>query len=454
VHQPFLESDGALVRIRVAGGRLTADQVIQVAEAGQAAGATMEITSRSNLQLRAIDPGRLGSLTAALLEAGVAPDSGPPVAGPYSGPGDVLTSPTTGFDRYELLDTCQLAGQARALLAARGTAGAVSPKFGIVLDGGGEVNVRGRRQDLVLGAAMVAGRLRFELRVGESLAGPGDSDSSRAVVTVPVERALAVIEAAVGMAAAAPGSGRLDGWIERLGRSEVLVRIARIAGLAAAEVDIADISRTTNTAATTLAPVGALAQRQPGVVAVGAMPVLGRLAPADFGAVGRLAQRAGGEVRLSPWRSLLIPGVAPSTVDAMLARLSELSFACYPGDPALGVVACAGAAGCPSGLADTQADGRRLIAALRDRASSEPADESVTVHLSGCPKRCAGREGHDLTLVAGPDRDTYALHRTAAGRGGRAGRAFSAAGPLGDPIVSGADASTAIAAVVAAGCAP
>jgi precorrin-3B synthase len=463
VHQPFMESDGAMVRVQVAGGVLTAAHMIRLAAAGQEAGATIELTSRSNLQLRGVDPRNLGALVAALVDAGLAPpDRGSAPAGPGSpttAP-DVLVSPTAGIDQRELMDTRGLAEEARAVLVAGTTARALSPKFGIVLDGGGEINVRGRSQDLALGAAMVAGGLRLELAVGESLAdhsasaggsarpdrlaGHSAFASRRVSVTVPVESALAVIEAAARLAST--GGGRLDGWIERAGRPEVVRWIARLAG---AEVETADIPRSSGASPTTLAPVGRVRQRSPGVIAIGAMPVLGRLAPAALIEIGQLAgEMGGGEVRLTPWRSFLLPGVASGAADEVVARLSELELACFPGDPAIGVVACAGAAGCPSGLADTQADGRRLVAALRARAAGRAPSRVMTVHLSGCPKRCAGRQGHDLTLMAGPDRDTYTVHRGAGDPGGGASR------QLGDPVLSPADSNDAIAAVLAAGCAP
>ena len=457
-----------MVRVRLAGGVLTADHMIRLAAAGQEAGATIELTSRSNLQLRGVDPRDLGALVAALVAAGLAPPdrgstpSGPgSPARPDSSPAapDVLVSPTAGIDQRELMDTRGLAEEARAVLVAGTTAAALSPKFGIVLDGGGAVNVRGRSQDLALGAVMVAGRLRLELAVGESLAdhsasaggvagadrlagGPG-FDSRRDAVTVPVESALGLIEAAARMAST--GGGRLDGWIERAGRPELVRWIARLAGT---EVETAEIPSSSGAYPTTSAPVGRLPQRSPRVVAVGAMPVLGRLAPAALREIGQLAgEMGGGEVRLTPWRSILLPGVPSGAADAVLARLAELELACFPGDPALGVVACAGAAGCPSGLADTQADGRRMVAALRARAAGPPPSRVMTVHLSGCPKRCAGRQGHDLTLMAGPDRDTYTVHRGPGDPGG-------ANRELGDPVLSPADSNDAIAAVLAFGRAP
>src|SRR5262249_30852622 len=82
----------------------------------------------------------------------------------------------------------------------------------------------------------------------------------------------------------------------------------------------------------------------------------------------------------------------------VLERLAALELITDPADPALGVVVCAGRAGCAHGKADTQADGIEVIELLR-RA---PGD-GHTVHLSGCDKRCASRAPHDLVLIAAAD---------------------------------------------------
>src|SRR5262249_5813017 len=78
--------------------------------------------------------------------------------------------------------------------------------------------------------------------------------------------------------------------------------------------------------------------------------------------------------------------------------LADLGLVTDPDDPALDVVACAGRTGCIHGEADTQADGREVIALLR---RNRDRDHRLTVHLSGCDKRCASRAHHDHVLIAG-----------------------------------------------------
>jgi precorrin-3B synthase len=110
------------------------------------------------------------------------------------------------------------------------------------------------------------------------------------------------------------------------------------------------------------------------------------------------------ELRITPWRGVVLAGLAGRHVDVALATLARADFIVAPADPALAVIACAGSSGCAAGLADTQRDGRRVVDLLRAR----PQDQRPSsVHLSGCEKRCASRRRSDLTLEAGPERGWY-----------------------------------------------
>jgi hypothetical protein len=149
---------------------------------------------------------------------------------------------------------------------------------------------------------------------------------------------------------------------------------------------------------------------------IGATPVLGRLGPEAARAVADVADRYGsGEVRLTPWRSVILPGVDAARAGHAVAALEAAGLSTDPADPVHDVIACAGSEGCPKGVTDTQADGAHLVALLRrstraERRRSVPAF-GATVHLSGCPKSCATREACDVTLVGGPVPGTYELFR-------------------------------------------
>jgi precorrin-3B synthase len=115
------------------------------------------------------------------------------------------------------------------------------------------------------------------------------------------------------------------------------------------------------------------------------MPPLGRLDPETADAVAdAVAAHGTGEVRLTPWRSIVVPG-------ATAGALAAAGLLTDPTDPATAVVACAGATGCTAGLTDAPADALAVA-----RARTTP----LAVHVSGCAKRCAHPAPAARTLVA------------------------------------------------------
>jgi len=406
VHRPFDQLDGSLIRVRLPGGVLGATEALGLARVAAGLGATLEITSRANLQIRGVDPSRMTDVVARLVAVGVT-EADPAVDERRN----IVASPTAGTDPTELIDVRPLVDAIAYGLGSLAVPG-LSPKFCVLVDGGGAVHVRGRRHDVCLGAVRLAeGSIRFELRVAAALTLSGESDDEEICTLVLPEQVVQVVLAAARLDAV---GGGISAVVERHGRAGATRRLERRAGTAFTRIAA---SRLGPRPGPCPPPLGPLPQRQAGLTAVGAMPVLGRLDPPTLEQVARLARSdAGGEIRLTPWRSLLLPGAADPA--SLIERLVGLGLVCDPEDPATKVIACAGGEGCPAGMVDTQADGRRLVALLRQNQPSKP----LSVHLSGCPKRCASREVHDLTLIGGPEPGIYSVYGPAPGRSPGPGR--------------------------------
>jgi precorrin-3B synthase len=398
VHEPFAQVDGALVRIRVPGGLLTSHQARSISEAACAYGTAVEITSRANLQIRGVTTGSHPPLVRDLVAAGVTLADASADARR-----NVLASPTAGIDAGEVVDTRSLtAGVADALVLA-GRAG-LSPKFGVLIDGGGAVHVRERRQDICLGAVrLVGGASQYEVRLGRSLV---ELEDSEPIVLVSPEDAGDLVRGLLDLMERYPESGgRMAGLVARLGSGEVLRLAAEPRDMQLLSVTCRDVERVTTTSQR---PIGELPQRTPGHSMVGAMPVLGRLSGRELGAIAEVAEDLSdpgeAEVRVTPWRSIVIPNVAHHQASLALERLEQLGLAVDVEDPSLSVVACAGSTGCPSSFTDTQRDARAMVEALR----TSPARAGFSVHFSGCSKRCAdSTTTFDVTLVGGPTPGTY-----------------------------------------------
>jgi precorrin-3B synthase len=96
---------------------------------------------------------------------------------------------------------------------------------------------------------------------------------------------------------------------------------------------------------------------------------------------------------------VLVPDVRTDRAPALLAGLGALGLVTDPDDPATSVVACVGSTGCEAGRTDTLADARRLIDQRPRAADADAVTDVPSVHVSGCTKRCASRQVHDVTLV-------------------------------------------------------
>ena len=108
--------DGGICRVKLAGGVLSSQQARAIAEAAErCASGVLELTNRSNLQIRGVLPGQESALIDALLSAGL----GPRVAA-ADDVRNLLLSPAAGLDPQALLDTRPLAAARLMAIVRRG----------------------------------------------------------------------------------------------------------------------------------------------------------------------------------------------------------------------------------------------------------------------------------------------------------------------------------------------
>jgi precorrin-3B synthase len=158
------------------------------------------------------------------------------------------------------------------------------------------------------------------------------------------------------------------------------------------------------------AHLGVRAQRQPGLVHVGAAPVLGRLSAAQLAAVAHLAKDA---LYLTPWQSLLLRDVPVAEADVLVHALNTVGLLTDSNAPLARIIACSGSTDCSKGLAASKTDALELAQLLAGRV---PTDQ---VHLSACPRSCAAAHTapHTLLAVAAGHYDLYERDSSAPGFG-------------------------------------
>lgn len=120
---------------------------------------------------------------------------------------------------------------------------------------------------------------------------------------------------------------------------------------------------------------------------------LGRFTPAQWRSLTETARHGGrGELRLTPWRGVVVPGVERRRAAGLLDSLGTTGLVVGPDSPWTGVGACIGRPGCAKSLAD-----------VRGRAAAAVGPVGLLpVYWSGCERRCGHPRGEWVDVVATP----------------------------------------------------
>mgnify|MGYP000492132976 CR=1 FL=1 len=373
--------DGGICRIKLAGGVLSSQQARTIAEAAErCASGVLELTNRSNLQIRGVLPGQQAELIERLLAADLGPSN--PAADDVR---NLLLSPAAGLDPQALLDTRPLAAALLELLQATPALHGLSAKFALQLDGGEALTMLEHPHDIWLSALPgTPTRLAF------GLAGcPGDQPLGM----VNAEQVTQLVKQLLQLFLQLAGNehSRIRQLLAVIAPNQLMQQLqARLPfAVQAAPTDwqrVPVIQR---------APIGIYPQQQMGLRMVAAAARLGRLDAAQLRALANLAEHHGdANLRLTPWQGLLLPNIPEHSADQLLNALTELGLLTDAQEPLSNLIACTGSSACAKGLADSKADALRLAERLR-ASTARPH-----VHLSACPRSCAAAHTAPFTLLA------------------------------------------------------
>ncbi|MFX4285162.1 cobalamin biosynthesis protein CobG [Janibacter sp. G349] len=317
---PFVSADGAMVRLRIPGGRVDASTLREISSLAQRFGnPDITLTSRGSLQLRGLPDPLPRELITAIGDLGLVP------SGPHDKARNIVADPHAGLD--DLVTALD-----EGLLADPGLAGLPGRFLLAVASPGGPV-----------------------------LAEPWDV----AVVAEPGEGGIAQV-VADGRAISVP----------RDEAAEAALDVARRFLAARTDTRTWNLRDLPDEARADLLPGGApfdvVAGGPPSPGPVGddlvALVPLGLLTPA-------MAAALEGTLRITPWRSVVVPGGA-----ARAAELAAAGFATTADSPWTVLTACAGAPSCG-----------RTTTRTRDLATEAAPFVDVTgpvVHVIGCERSC------------------------------------------------------------------
>ncbi|GAA2113088.1 nitrite/sulfite reductase [Nocardioides bigeumensis] len=100
--------------------------------------------------------------------------------------------------------------------------------------------------------------------------------------------------------------------------------------------------------------------------------------------------------RLTPYQKIVLIGVAPDRVDALLDRLDEIGLSGRPSQWRRNTMACTGIEFCKLAIVDTKNRARDLVDELERRFPD--LDVPITVNVNGCPNACARTQVADFGL--------------------------------------------------------
>jgi sulfite reductase (ferredoxin) len=378
-----------MVRIRIPNGLLTSNQVRAVADiAERHARGVADITVRQNFQLHWVTIESLPDVLETLWQAGLTTTGAC---------GDVARNitgcPLAGLDAEEIVDASPLALAIDRELGGAAEFYNLPRKFKISITGCRHWCSYPEINDVALTATTrkKTGGVEtgFSLRVGGGLsADPHIALRLNAFVqwnqVVPVARGVAEIFRASDTLRQSRERARLkflflqQGWTA----DSFLDELQRKIGFSLDPAEAEDIPRDVHRD-----HVGIHAQKQQGLVYVGASVLRGRITPPQLRTAADLADRyADGHIRTTTMQNLLIVNVLRRDAATVAHELEVAALPVQASVFARGTVACTGSEFCKLALTETKGFARWLTQELEERLPD--FQEQLRLHITGCPNSC------------------------------------------------------------------
>ncbi|MGW6704825.1 cobalamin biosynthesis protein CobG [Streptomyces sp. NPDC054956] len=366
--------DGYLARVRIPGGLLGIQQASVLGLAADRFGdGHLELTSRGNVQLRGLADGCQAGLAELLDAAGLLPAPG------HERVRNIVATPMSGILSAGRPHVVPWVLELDRMLCASARAAALSGRFLFALDDGrGDVAALGPD---VTALGRTGGRALIRLGAAADAVEVAEPD-------VPA----AALLAAEYFLDTADTAGTRAWRVSELPAEHTLEAAEFTVRLAAAGIDATHMPEVEWPYAPPPRPWGpGTGNKTPLCV----LPPLGRLTSEQWRLLVRVADRGGGALRVTPWRSIILSSASTRRPVNGYAQLLSAGLVVGPDGPWESVTACTGRPGCAKSLADVRADARALV---------EEARGELPVHWSGCERRCGHPRGTAwVDLVATPD---------------------------------------------------
>jgi precorrin-3B synthase len=370
--------DGMLIRIRIPGGLIDARQLSTVAALSSSfADGQVEITSRSNLQLRAIQERHLPEIATALESIELLPSR------QHDRVRNICTSPLAGLAPEESIDTRPLIRELDTRLIGDYDFLDLHPKFSFGIYGSSQ-RFSGEQDDVALRAipGSVSSRpALFQFFLGGVDSGYGVSLDHAVDCLLKAARSCILLAKQYGI----PVRGK-----KLLAASGIMESILQqLSPLLTSSLSPGFPS------AVRLSPPGVYEAARQGQRNIIPTVPLGRLTSQQAQRLSESATESGGDLRLAPWRGVVLGAIPLGCSAAVAAQLNSVGLYLDGRSGFQGIAACAGLTGCEASLADVRTDAASLARHLAGRTVLP----GWTANFSGCEKQCAMRKGATVELI-------------------------------------------------------
>lgn len=394
--------DGFLIRLRTPGGWLNSPQGKAIATWLEPWQSTIQVTNRANLQIRGLQKSPSLKEFQTLQKLGLAAPN-PSIDHLRN----IMSSPTAGIDCQELIDTRPLVHELDNFIQNYPSIAQLSPKFSIGIDGGGVVAIgtrstmawQHRYNEIHLSAIAVNNR-----GVAFRLALAGDKQLYETDLLIEPENCLAVVKALVTVyidyVQQTPNikgkKPRMKQLLKDWGLAKYLEQVnSQLHRNSTGIIDWQEYQQATDSTQPYF-HLGIHPQKQPGLSYIGLSLRLGQLTANQLWGLAALSETFGsGQLRLTPWQTVILPDIPDEKISELLPKLASLGLSASPGWDG-GIVACSGKPGCAAAATTTQIHASLLADYLKERLT---CNSPVNIHLTGCAKSCAQPGPAEITLL-------------------------------------------------------
>src|SRR6201985_1919471 len=393
--------DSYMCRLRIPNGILKHWQFAGLADLIEPlCGPFSHVTTRANLQVREIPPKNAVALIEGIQHLGLCSR-----ATGADNTRTVTGTPTAGIDPQELIDTREYAREWHFHILNDRSLYGLPRKFNVAFDGAGRIAVLEDTNDIAFAAAEVNDGFGvepgvwFRLGIG-GITGHKDFAKETGIIVKPADAtkvADAIVRAFIDTGDRTNRlKARLKYVIDRIGMEKFLELVE--AKLGHAFTRVPPEALVPRPAFDRMAHIGVHKQKQDGRNWIGVALPLGKMTCEQMRGLAKIAADLGdGDIRLTVWQNLLIPGVRDENVDLAIAAIEASGLALTASQIRAALIACTGNQGCKFAAADT----KRHAAEIGDWCEPRVDVETpLNIHLTGCPPFCAQHYISDIGLIA------------------------------------------------------